>query len=308
MLNDKDVTSKYTKLYKDAMSNCVVNNGKILFTVNLNEEQIMEIYKVFSRDLLSCSIPHYRVIGFSFAWNRTKHSVVGMSDYYDDSLINIAKNMKYVIPAQLGGNEPSSIVDGKLIEKPCFFSEGECKDYSHSPTFIKEYGLNTEYANMQLGVLKCMHDEVGVVYAGGNMPVDWNSMPYKGRPKEQCLEINTSRLGYNNLSDDDYINAKMLVRNKKICNIHNGTAGKRRRVLMMYKRGTGRLKFEDTRALFVDNYDVFMPCPTQYDLSEFFYVRIPENGDNFLTLTPMYDIDYGVLTRILNEYGEELVV
>ena len=276
------------ELLKEAFSTCFVNNGIIRFMKSYSPELMMELYSSFTEDLLNCNIPHWRVIGFYHQWD-DKHgkSVFRCNDNYNQSLIELAHNMRFIIPEQNGG---ISLEDG------CFY--GEAEEVENLPEFDEAFGWSpsmragTKKANM----LKVPRDQIGslmVAYEYGDPSIPVN-------------ELTTSNLWYTQFSLVQEIkHPNVLIPNKKISDLVKGEMGDPL-TFMFIKEGVGRLSYEDTQSLFKDNWEYLMPCDVAYDLSEYITVQYPDGSANEMKLVYWEEINEDVLTTILQNYGRRL--
>ena len=275
-------------LLKDAFSTCFVNNGIIRFMKSYSTELMMELYSSFTEDLLNCNIPHWRVIGFYHQWD-DKHgkSAFRCNDNYNQSLIELARNMRFIIPEQNGGTN---------LEDGCFY--GEAEEVENLQEFDEAFGwsasmkASTKKANM----LKVPRDQIGslmVAYEYGDPSIPVN-------------ELTTSNLWYTQFSLVQEIkHPNVLIPNKKISDLVKGEMGDPL-TFMFIKEGVGRLSYEDTQSLFKDNWENLMPCDVAYDLSEYISVQCPDGSTNEMKLAYWEEVNEDVLTTILQNYGRRL--
>lgn len=275
----------------EALLTCYVEDGKLHFIKNYSENEIMQIYTQLSEDLLNCNIPHYRVVAFTFNWDLQRNrSVFKQNNIHGKSLIEIAEDMKYVVPKAIGGNDTKA---GRFA--------GETEEFPRGTVLEDSYGYpSSEHKDKRhTRVLKCSHTDIGILFSGCSMP-----NPETGRLESNDF-VNTSKMAFYNDFDEDTVLEKTLVRDKTICRIDCDNTSAKPRILMLFKEGTGRLNYKDTQKLFVPDYERVMVCPTQYDLAQFFTIRYPENNE--IEFAYLEDIDEDVLTTILNNYGRKLL-
>lgn len=273
-------------LMRDCFTRCTVFDGVIRFGCNLTNDELMAIYSRFSADLLNCNIPHWKVVGFYHGWDDVhQHSLFRCNDIYGMSLMELSMLVGDIIPVENGGINP---------EKGCFYGENE--DITNNKDFDENHGRS---ASMRAGTkhanaLKLNRDEIGSLMCDYEGPPDANPVPYLG----------TDTVWYTQFS---YVEPaeypEMLIPNKKICKLNREGTGVAT-TFMFIKKGTGRWDYEDTQALFNEDYDNIMPCRTIYDLSKYFTCAYPVWGTSELRLVYREQINEDALTKILRDYGK----
>lgn len=282
-----------TRLVADLLHNCIVVNGTIKFMRSITNDELFEVYKRLSDDLLSCKIPHWKVIGFYHGWDdKHQHTAFGQNDIFGMSLIELGLKMDKVIPVANGGIDP---------KKGCFYGVDEEIENLHE--FDNAYGKSPDgkAANRRTNALMLPTSEIGSLmcdYQGpavdGENPID---VPYFG----------TDTIWYTQFSLVDPAKyPTMLLPHVKLCDFTHGGM-KKTTTIMFIKRGTGVLDYVDTQALFSSAYELIMPCRTTYDLSKFFTIAYPNGQVNGLKLVYKTEINEDALTTILTEYGKDLM-
>ena len=276
------------QLMKDAFSSCTVSDGIIHLGGQFTPGELKDIYTWFSEDLLGSMIPHWRVVGFYQRWdNAHGQSALRKNDNYDQSIIELGMKMKYIIPDRIGGNDP---------EKGCFY--GQAEDIKTRPEFDREYGLGSSASTRRANILKESHQVVGSI------------MVCRLFECENIVDLRSDNAYFTQASMvNEAEKPNYLIRNKLISNIIEPfkDADSTPTLIMFIKEGTGSLSYEDSRKLFVEEYDRVAPVRVSYDLSEFFTCATPNPGDsNTLRLVYWEDINENVLTEILRNYGRRL--
>lgn len=276
------------ELMFNAFSSCNVINGEVRFNSNFSTNDIMEIYSQFSKDLLSANIPNIRVVGIYKSWDDThQKSSFRHNDVYGMSLIELAERMKWVIPEDIGGNNP---------EKGCFYGVNEVLE--NRPEFNNMFGQSesmkagTKTANL----LTQPSTVIGSIMQGIEAPMTG----------EVLDKLNTSKMWYTQYSmveSASYPN--MLFPNMDISDIVRDGAAEDA-IVMFIMEGTGRLDYKESQDLFKDRMDKIFPCRTNFDLSKFFTCAYPNGRTNSLKLVYRVDgINESVLTTILQRYGRK---
>lgn len=276
-------------LIGEAFAGCQVNGGIVQFPMQLSPDDLDFIYKRFSVDLLNCNIPHYRVIGIWHDWDdKHKKSVFRCNDIYGCSLIELSMRLRYLVPMEIGGNNPD---DG------CFYGVNE--EVKNLKEFDNAFGPDNGkgYDKRTTNILMRPSTEIGSIMIDS----------FYGEEDIEVTQITTSNCWYTKYSlVEDLQFPRVLVPNKFISELHEEGMGNAC-TFMFIKRGTGRLSFTDTQKFFRRDIEKVMPCDTIYDLSTFFTCRTPNSGDTFLSLVYLEEIDEVVLQNILNNYGRDLV-
>lgn len=273
----------------EAFAGCQVNGGIVTFPMQLSPNDLRDIYDEFSRDLLNCMIPHYRVVGIWHNWDdKHAHSVFRCNDIYGMSLIELTMKLKYLVPMRNGGNNP---------EKGCFYGANE--ELENFQEFDNAFGPDNGkgYNKRTTNILTLPSSKIG------SLMID----SYFGEPEQEVTEITTSNVWYTQYSVvEDIQHPRVLIPNKRIAGLKDEGMG-HATTFMFIKRGTGRLSYKDTQQFFMRGVDNIMPCDTAYDLSVFFTCRQPDDGDTVLRLVYLEEIDEFVLQSILNDYGREIL-
>lgn len=303
------------QLMKEAFSTCFVINGNITFIKNYSSEQLAQIYSKFCADLLSCNIPHYRVIGIWFAED-TVHgkSMFQTNDVYGMSLIQLGKMARFIIPKEIGGNNP---------QKGCFYGKDE--EVINLHTFEEKFGWTDgrKIEDRKANYLMKSKDVIGSVMGRPEIADESQSFEYHPENFKMAYnsddindtsllntEITTETLIYTNHSYLGEASEKpqLLLSGIKISELHAHVENDGNTCFFIM-RGTGSMTYEETQELFWDPYSRICPCATRWDLSEFFTCRHPMGqGGNVLSLSYKdYTINDDVLTHILQNYGKDMV-
>lgn len=280
---------EYDELVGKAFASCFVNNGVIQFIQPLSQEQLVYVYKRFSKDLLNYNIPHWKVIGFYFGWD-DKHQKTAFLDnnHYDKSLIEIGMAMGDLIPACNGGIDP---------ERGCWY--GEMENIKNLEFFERGYGGPAKLGvdHRKANVLKVPKEVIGSMTCNNAVPPEGNDNTI----------VSTDTIYYTQFSaveEADY--PDFLIPNVFVCNIRSLELFQPT-MFMFIKRGTGTLDYNDAQKFFVDWQERIMPCRTIYDLSKYISCAYPTGAQNYLNLVYTRDVNEMVLQTILNEYGRELI-
>lgn len=278
--------------YGDIMSRCIVVGDTIQFP-GVSPDKLMDIYTALSRDLFGMNIPHYRVIGFWHDYD-DKHaqSVFRVNDIFGQSCIELSMKLKYLVPANNGGNDATL---------GCWY--GVSEDMSEFAGIDEFAGFNRDWGldngrggdNRTANILMRPRSEIG------SLMID---TCHDDGP--QKYEFGTSDVWYTQRMPYEVKFPQVLIPNKHLSGIRDVILGKAP-TFMFIMKGTGHMSYVDTQRLFNPRCDRIMPCDTNWDLSEFFVIRIPDPGDTMLKLTCLESINDMVLQQILHEYGKGLV-
>lgn len=278
-----------SKAIGEALASCIVVAGNMQFTSSYSSEDLMCIYNRFIEDLLSCNIPHWRVVGFYHGWD-DKHgkSVFRCNDIYGCSLIELGQRLSVVIPASNGGINP---------EVGCFYGFDE--DVKNLKEFDEAYGVSPtmKAGTKRTNVLLLPKEEIGSLAANYQVPPD----------ERESNGLNTDEMWYTQFSLVESPKwPRMLIPHKRIANLVKQGMGDPA-FFMFIKEGTGSLSYVDTQKFFVEKCDRIMSCNVSYDLSKFFTVRYPDgSSNNSLQLVYLTELDETVLTTILQNYGRRM--
>lgn len=280
--------------YGKLLFECTVFNGAIQSPVPLNPEVTKAFYNRLSRDLFDCAIPHYRVVAIWHDFD-DKHgkSLFRTNDIFGQSCIELSMKMKYLIPSEIGGN------DGEL---GCFYGiTDDMTEYAKTSEdfrgFCRDWGLDngrsidTRTAN----ILTRSRTEIGSLM----IDTSHDDLPQK-------YEFTTSDVWYTQRMPYEVKFPEVLIPNKFISGIRDVVLGKAP-TFMFIMRGTGNMSYEETQKLFVPKCEHIMPCDVSWNLSDFFVIRVPDEGDTELHLTYLEYVDEMVLKKILRDYGKELL-
>lgn len=278
------------ELLAQAFSGCVVQNGQLVFQNNYSYSDLARIQREFVGDLLGRRIPHYRVIGFYHGWDdQHAHSVFRCNDIFGISLIELSAAMQYVIPADIGGNNP---------EAGCFYGVNE--EVVNKSEFDEAYGISKSMraGSKKANILMLPSTEIG------SLMVDYQVGP----DLDEVEEINTSRMWYTQFSIVEPVTyPQMLIPNKRLCSLVKEGMGDPV-TFMFIKKGTGSYEYSEVQKFFNDSVGRIMPCPVDYDLSKFFTCCAPTADGNSLRLCYLEQLDESVLTRILQDYGRSMSI
>ena len=281
-----------SKVYGELFSTCMIINGAVVFAKKLSDQELMDIYMQFTRDLFGRNIPHYRVVGIWHDYD-DKHdkSLFRVNDIYGQSCIELSQKLKFLVPAENGGN------DGNL---GCFYGVAEdMTEFQQTSEdfrgFCRDWGMdNGKGADARTANVLCMPRELV-----GSLMVD----TYHDE-EEQIHEFTTSDVWYTQRSPFGVKFPKVLIPNKFISGLQDVTLG-RATTFMFIKKGVGGLSYSEAQKIFNPRCEYIMPCDVTYDLSQFFVVRTPDPGDKALRLTYLENVDEFVLQGILQNYGKE---
>lgn len=308
--------TEFERQYGEAFATCRVVDNSIVFNKNYSRDELLKIYTRFSKDLLGCNIPHYRVIGIWFNRDdRHTSDALQCNDVYGMSMIELGRNAQYMIPMTNGGNDP---------ERGCFLGVNET-DVRTVSNFEREYGwaeaggINARRVN----ILNKSRHEIGSLMVDSLRPgerydIELHPENFKAAYTDEeynddsnvIREINTDNIWYTTygtLSREPEV-PKMLLPGLKIANLDAPRAGSAC-TFFFIMRGTGTLTYEQTQQLWEDHYHTIFPCYVRYDLSEFFTCAYPmtDGGNSLRICFGKFNVDKEVLTGILNEYGKEIM-
>lgn len=277
------------QLMRDAFSSCTVNNGVINLGGNFTENELRDIYFWFTEDLLNWNIPHWRVVGIMHSWDSYHgQSAFRRNDNYKQSVIELGNKAKFIIPNRIGGNNP---------EKGCFYSQAE--DIVNSKQFDRAYGVGATADTRRANVLTESSETIGSLMIDNE---------FDGRVIDSLTSDNTWFTQFSKIEEPD--RPRFLIRNKFLSELarDEDDAMISPRTVFFIKEGTGSLSYDESKKLFVEEWKKVSPCSVAYNLAEFFTCNVPVSGQptNMLTLTYWEDIDEGVLTEILRNYGRRL--
>ena len=282
--------------YGKLMSNCVVAGGEIILP-GISPNQLMEVYNIFVSDLFNMRIPHYRVVGLWHGYDRRKGSSLFRNvEQYECSIIELSRRVKYIVPMELGGNDPA---------KGCFYGLTEdvsaYADMEDFKAFNRGKGASNNGKGGDHNTANFLLRPSSVI---GSLMMDYWNYDDAG----DLTDWTTSSMWYTQFQASGITHPRVLIPNKYIAHCESSkdetAAGT---VFAFIMRGTGHMHYSETQKLFdYSRCKCIMPCDTKWDLSEFMVVRIPDSGNTTLKLTLMENIDEGVLQTILHEYGREL--
>lgn len=277
------------ELMRDAFSSCTVNGGVINFSTQVTPDELKNLYFWFSEDLLNWDIPHFRVIGFVHTWDSShQRTAFRQHDAYGQSLIELGIATKYIIPNRIGGNDPV---------KGCYYGENE--EVENNPQFNRGFGVGSSAETKRTNLLRVSKDEVGSLMIDNE---------FDGRDIKVLTSDNAWFTQFSKIEEPD--RPRYLIKNKFISRLadsdEDGTGDLSPRTIFFIKEGTGTLTYDEAKKLVVPGWTSFTPCDVAYDLSQFFTVQYPNAGDTTLKLAYWEDIDEGVLTEILRNYGRRL--
>lgn len=280
----------------ELFSQCVVQNGMLQFPRVLSPEEVHRVYFKFTEDLFNRNIPHYRVVGFWHYPDGDHNSVSAFSEHnaYGCSLIELADRMKYIVPIDIGGNDPA---------KGCFY--GEHEECNNVQGFDTTFCIHSRGAKSNL--LTVSKDIVC------QLMIDVNRPPRLGVEAARydealhdypCNEFNTDSIWYTQYNSvDPAVYPEMLIPHKKIANLERPKDEPVMTVMFLLK-GTQSRSFAENQQLVVGDLSrYYMPCDTVYDLSKFFVCAFPMQSTNVFKLNYLENINERVLTHILQEYG-----
>ena len=275
---------------------CNVKNGYIQFPRTLNPDEVHKVYFKFTEDLLSRNIPHYRVVGFWHYPDKNHNTVSAFSEHdaYGCSLIELADRMKYIIPIDIGGNDPA---------KGCFY--GEHENCENLQGFDETFYIHSRGKKSNL--LTISKDLVC------QLMIDINRPPKLGIEDDRsedgihdygCDEFNTDNIWYTQYySSQPAVYPEMLIPHKHISNLQR-PSNKPVMTIMFLLKGTGTRSYVDNQQLVVGDLSrYYMPCRTVYDLSKFFVCAFPTQATDKFKLNYLETINEKVLTHILQDYG-----
>lgn len=280
----------------DLFSQCVVQNGMLIFPRKLTPEETHRVYFKFTEDLFNCNIPHWRVCGF-WHYPDDEHDPVNAfceHNAYGCSLIELADRMKYIIPIEGGGNDPA---------KGCFY--GEHEECDNHPKFEETFCIHSRGKKSNL--LTVSREDTCQLMIDINRPARLGiEDPRTDGPIHDygCDEFNTDNLWYTQfMSSVPAVYPEMLISHKHISRLERPKREPVMTILILLK-GTGKRSYADNQRLMVGDLSrYYMPCNTAYDLSKFFVCAYPTQATNAFKLNYLENINEHVLTRILQEYG-----
>lgn len=274
---------------RDAFSACTVNNGVINLGGTFTDSELKDIYFWFTEDLLNWNIPHWRVVGVMHSWDSHHgQSAFRRNNNYKQSIIELGVKLKYIIPNRIGGNNP---------EKGCFY--GQAEEIENLKNFDRGFGYGPTAETRRANVLT----EPSTVI--GSLMID---NEFDGRVIRELMSDNAWFTQFSKIEEPD--RPRFLIRDKFISELADDKedAMIKPRTILFIKEGTGTLSYDESRKLFVEDWNKVSPVNVAYNLSEFFTCCYPD-GDgpaNTLKLTYWENIDEGVLTEILRNYGRRM--
>lgn len=280
----------------ELFSQCVVKNGMLQFPRALSPDEVHRVYFKFTEDLLNRNIPHYRVVGFWHYPDDEHNGISAFSEHnaYGCSLIELAEKMKYIIPIDIGGNNP---------EKGCFY--GEHEDCKNVQGFDTTFCIHSRGARSNLlTVSKDITCQLMIdVTRPPRLGVE-NDRANEGIHDYGCDEFNTDNIWYTQYaSSEPAVYPEMLIPHKHIAELKRPKRNPVMTVMFLLK-GTGERSYEDNQQLVVGDLSrYYMPCRTVYDLSKFVVCAYPTQVTNAFKLNYLENINENVLTHILQEYG-----
>lgn len=277
------------QLMRDAFSSCTVNNGVINLGGTFTENELRDIYFWFTEDLLNWNIPHWRVVGIMHNWDSHHgQSAFRRNNNYKQSIIELGNMAKFIIPNRIGGNDPV---------KGCFY--GQAEEVENSKQFDRAYGIGATADSRRANVLTESSEVIGSLMIDNE---------FDGRTIEYLTSDNTWFTQFSKIEEPD--RPRFLIRNKFLSHLAKDEedAMISPRTVFFIKEGTGSLSYDESKKLFVEEWKKVSPCSVAFNLAEFFTCNVPVSGQptNMLTLTYWEDIDEGVLTEILRNYGRRL--
>ena len=231
-------------LMSEALSNCILVNGKLMLGRTFNKEELLAIYSQLSKDLLDCNIPHYRVFAIWMAKDpQIGESMFRNSSVYGCSIIELGHRSRLLVPMEIVGNDP---------ETGCFHGVEE-EVPNNNPNFISAHGITLKVGGTKqsCGVFNINREEFGCLMSDPILPhigADDASveapMVHEVNPKYMMKAMSGCR-------DFEHVPPKMLIPDVKLADINDVSIGGQK-TLFFYKLGTGELSYEEAQKLFIE--------------------------------------------------------
>lgn len=285
------------KKYGEYLFGCSVSNG-VLTLPGMDANTLPMFYNRFTQDLFNMQIPHYRVVGFYHDYDQFRgKTLFRTTDQFKCSIIELSRQMRYVVPIKLGGNDPEKGCFCGVTEDLSSYNTGELSSYNR---FNEEFGTGIK-KDRRTNFLMRPHTEIGCL--------EMNDFHIANDVEVIHTDWTTSSMWYAQTELYDIEKAEVLIPDKYIAHCESSKNNMAKcNVFLFYMRGTGHMGYQETQLLFsYDRCTSIMPCDTKWDLSEFFVVRVPNNGDTDIKLTYLENINEHALETILHDYGRELM-
>ncbi len=334
-----------SSLYVEAMQNCRVQNGQLIFANDYSGGDLMCIYNELSKDLHGRNIPNYRPVAFTqmpFSRDFVDFPIESNPMYF---------GTKYDWGENLGNMCCADIYTPGL-DVWGYISKDECDEYKDTRfgTIFGFDGCNSRFmANPDMTAVyeddpnlpnpnkvesrdkvKCATGREILKESGKNFRLvvltdedtgDFGEYVVEERRlkiRAHCYRTqghqlvgrrSDPRCNARTLEPVEYImpNAYIHDYNPEYHNYMSKQKDLFIHFMVLLRRGTGYRKDSENRALFVDHVNEYwIPTYTDYGLSRFFTIAYPFGGGNSLRLIYHGSINEKVVNDILVIYGREM--
>ena len=332
-------------LYVEAMKNCKVQDGKLIFANSYSDSDLRKIYNELSADLLGRNIPNWRPVAFTqlpfsrdFVSFPTESNPVFFGTKYD-----WGENLGRMCCADI--YTPGLDVWGYISKDECdeykdtrfgtIFGFDHCNSrFMANPDMVAVYEDDPDLPNPQR-----IEDSTKVAAGVGREILTESGKNFRlvtvtDEDAEDLCEYVHEERRHKLYARCYRTQGHQLVgrRSDPRCNIrtlepveymvpdaylhdynpeYNTYLSKQKDLFIHFfillRRGTGFRKDSENRALFVDSVnELWIPTYTDYGLSRFFTVAYPNSGGNELKLVYHDKVQEKVINDILVAYGKEL--
>lgn len=297
------------ELMQRALGICEIQeNGDLILGGNFSDNEIMRVFQLLSKDLLSLNIPHYKVIGVVYPIIESKrNSIIRQNDTFTDTFIELNNKLHDFIPVDMGGNDMEKgcyCFSDKPVLRNHFYDDRykDAKDNGSAPRL----DILRKPSDVKFGE-DCLFVKEGHVYdptqIGQITYTNWESYDNVIRPNElhyyQAQGLNKER------------NVELLIKPDYITSIRRNEYNTIVWITFLYQKGVGILDFSETTKIFKRDAQVF-PTRVEYDLTKYLTIPYPILGQKksfgFSTIKTYVDerVNVAHLSSILRDYAKGL--